>query len=312
MKPERFTVVSVNISEQKGTAKRAVPEITIDADGVVGDAHAGPGCRQVSVLSAEIIADFEKRTGRKTRPGEFAENITTRGLDLRRVGLLDSFEGDTVKLLVSKIGKPCHPDGCAIFREVGECVMPKEGVFCQVISPGSLRAGQVLLFRPRELCIRVITLSDRASRGQYEDRAGPRIKQLLEDFLASRRWHPEIESVLLPDEPELLKVQLQADCTAGVDVIFTTGSTGIGPRDIAPDVVGSLADKIIPGITEYIRTKFAEQNPHALLSRSIVAVIGRTLVYSLPGSVRAVEEYIPEILKTFEHLILILHSVDAH
>ena len=312
MKSEECKVVSVNISAEKGTIKHPVSEITIDSTGVVGDAHAGPGRRQVSLLSAEIIEGFEKRTGRETKPGEFAENITIRGLDLRKAAVLDRFRAGAVELQVAQIGKPCHGETCAIFREVGQCVMPTEGIFCKVITPGKIKPGENLTFLPRALTIRIITLSDRASTSQYEDRSGPCIRELLEDFLRDRRWHSEIQSIILPDDAEKLKLQLQADCAAGIDVIFTTGSTGVGPRDIAPDVVASLADKTIPGVMDHIRLKFGAENPNALLSRSIAAVIDQTLVYTLPGSIKAVNEYAPEILKTLEHLILMLHNVDAH
>ena len=94
--------------------------------------------------------------------------------------------------------------------------------------------------------------------------------------------------------------------------MFTTGGTGVGPRDVTPDVVAALADKTIPGIMDAIRIKYGAAKPNALLSRSVAAVIRSTLVYTLPGSVRAVEEYMDEILKTLEHLIFTLHGLDLH
>ena len=95
-------------------------------------------------------------------------------------------------------------------------------------------------------------------------------------------------------------------------MIFTTGGTGVGPRDITPDVVTELCDKFIPGIMDHIRLKFGADKPNALLSRSVAGVAGSTLIYTLPGSVRAVQEYMQEILKTLEHLILTLHGLDDH
>ena len=97
-----------------------------------------------------------------------------------------------------------------------------------------------------------------------------------------------------------------------MDAVFTTGGTGIGPRDITPDVIETMADRLIPGIMEHIRIQFGAEKPNALLSRSIAAVMGQTLVYALPGSVRAVSEYMGEILKTFEHALLMIHGIDAH
>jgi molybdenum cofactor synthesis domain-containing protein len=155
-------------------------------------------------------------------------------------------------------------------------------------------------------------VSDRASRGDYEDRSGPRLRERLEEFFSGKRWHPEIETRVLPDEARRLTTELRADRDGGVDVIFTTGGTGVGPRDVTPDVVAALADRTIPGIMEHIRVKYGQSNPKALLSRGVAAVLGRTLVYTLPGSVRAVGEYMEEILATLEHTVLMLHGVDAH
>ncbi len=81
---------------------------------------------------------------------------------------------------------------------------------------------------------------------------------------------------------------------------------------MTPDVVSSMANRIIPGIMEHIRMKYGEKNPKALLSRSIVGLIGRSLVYTLPGSVKAVKEYMEEILKTLEHCIFMVRGIDVH
>ena len=311
-KKRKMQVVSVNVSGKKGTVKRPVPEIRIDEHGVVDDAHAGPWHRQVSMLSREIVEEFEAEAGRKIKPGEFAENITVRDIDLRTVCILDRFTAGQVKLEVTQIGKECHGNECAVYREVGKCVMPEDGIFCRVIKGGKVKAGDPIQFLPRSLRFKIITVSDRASRGEYEDRSGPRLKALLDAFLQNTRWHPEIEAVILPDDADRLRSELAAARDSGVDVILTTGGTGVGPRDITPDVVSSLADKIIPGIMEHIRVKFGKVNPNALLSRGVAAVLGQSLVYALPGSVRGVEEYMAEIVKTVEHLILMLHGLDVH
>ena len=96
------------------------------------------------------------------------------------------------------------------------------------------------------------------------------------------------------------------------DIIFTTGGTGINSKDITPDVIKPMLDKEIPGIMEHIRIKYGEKIPSALLSRSIAGVINKTLVYSLPGSVKAVTEYIHEIQKSLDHAILTIKNIDLH
>ena len=305
-------VVSVNISEVKGTRKHPVDEIEVNTQGVVGDAHAAHWHRQVSVLSEELIHDFEAETGRKTGPGEFAENITTSGLDLRTVGALDRLLIGDVNLEVTQIGKECHGDTCAIFKEVGRCVMPKEGIFARVAHGGKITPGASIEHVARPLRIRIITASDRAARCEYTDRSGPRIQELLADFFTDKRWHPQYETALVPDDTALIRNELTLARDEAVDVVFTTGGTGIGPRDVTPDVASELIEKKIPGIMEHIRMKFGARKPNALLSRGVAGTMKRALVYTLPGSVRAVEEYVGEIVLTLEHLICTVHGLDTH
>jgi len=309
---ETLEVVSVNVSEEKGTAKRPVERIVVDARGVVGDAHAAAWHRQVSLLAAERIEEFSRQVGRRIQPGEFAENVTTRGIDLRRVAPLDRFRFGEAELEVTQIGKACHGEQCAIFREVGRCLMPTEGLFCRVLRGGAMEPGDAGEYVPRVLGVHVITLSDRASAGEYPDRSGPEIRRLLEEFFEPKRWHVEIVSALLPDDAEALTGAIRSARGAGADVVFTTGSTGVGPRDVAPETVGALCEKTIPGIMEHVRVKFGSQKPNALLSRGVAGVAGTCQLYTLPGSVRAVREYLGEILKTLEHLIFMLHGIDLH
>ncbi len=305
-------VVSVNCSTGKGTSKTPVSEIVLDELGVKQDAHAGAWHRQVSLLSTESIDRFAKNAGRTFSYGDFAENITTQGVDLLATAVLDRFLIGGVELEVTQLGKKCHGGGCAIFQQVGQCAMPKEGIFCRVLRGGTIKAGDPIRHVPRLWRFRIITLSDRASQGVYEDQSGPRARKLLEAFCEQNRWRPQIESIVLPDDADRLRAELIAARDEGVDVVITTGGTGIGPRDITPEVVTSLADKLIPGIMEHIRLTYGAQKPNALLSRSVAAVMGKTLVYSLPGSVKAVDEYLGEILKTMAHAVYMLHSLDAH
>jgi molybdopterin adenylyltransferase len=312
MTSENPVVVSVNISDEKGTIKHPVPAITIDGSGVGGDAHAGTAGREVSLLAEESIERFAREIGRDIGYGEFAENITTRGVDLNAVGLLDRFRINGIELEVTQIGKECHGTTCAIFREVGRCVMPKEGIFCRVLSGGTARAGDTLTYTPKIMECRVITLSDRASRGEYADLSGPLIQERLEAFFGGARWRPHIERSVIPDEPASLLRELRTARDRGCDLIFTTGGTGIGPRDITPDVVAKECDKLIPGIMDFIRVKYGASHPTALLSRGVAGVLGTSLVFTLPGSVRAVDEYMREILKILEHLIAMLHGLPGH
>ena len=309
---KKTEVVSVNISAEKGTVKRPVPEIRLDERGIIGDAHAGAWHRQVSILSQDSIDRFAAEMAIELSPGDFGENIDLRGVDLTTVAVLDRFRIGEVELEVSQIGKECHGDACAIHQQVGTCIMPTEGLFCRVVQGGTIQPGDSVQYLPRPFKFLIITLSDRAHTGEYDDRSGPRVRELLEAFLEGKRWHPRIEQTILPDDADELRAVLIEAQEAGVDVIFTTGGTGVGPRDITPETVAGICDKLIPGIMEAIRIKFGAHNPNALLTRGVAGVRGQTLIYTLPGSVRAVDEYMGEILLTIEHLILMLHGLDVH
>lgn len=309
---KKINILSVNISEKKGTIKYPVGSIHLTNLGVEHDAHSGPWNRQVSLLGTESIRKFEKKTGRKIIPGEFAENITTEGADLWKMKPLDRLRCGETELEVTQIGKECHGNSCAIFKEVGDCVMPKEGIFCRVISPGIIRPGDIFEYHPKVFSVRIITLSDRASQGEYEDRSGPRIREIIEEHFKNLNSLINIQYSLIPDDPGQLKDLLQKSRDENTDLIFTTGGTGIGPKDFTPDVVRPFLDKEIPGIMEMIRIKYGKENPNALTSRSIAGVMQQCLVFTLPGSMKAVNEYLNEILPAVNHLIVMLHGIDLH
>ncbi len=139
------SIVAVCTSEKKGVRKRVVDEVVLKADyGLVGDAHAGPdGHRQVSLLALASIEKIQK-LGLAVNPGDFAENLTTEGLELFTLPLGTRLSvGQGIILEITQIGKECH-DRCAIFKQVGTCVMPTEGVFTRVISGGTVTAGDKL------------------------------------------------------------------------------------------------------------------------------------------------------------------------
>jgi len=307
-----ISVVSVNISEKKGTIKVPVPAIELNELGVALDAHAGDWHRQVSLLADESVQRFTHSAGRKINYGEFAENITTRGLELVNTHPLDRLVIGEAELEITQIGKECHGTSCAIFKEVGNCVMPKEGIFARVLRNGTIKAGDTVVYNPKIYKTLILTLSDRASRGEYSDRSGPKIEQLASAFFENEGWKYSIERKLIPDDAEQLHSIMAEARETGFDFIFTTGGTGIGPRDFTPDVVKPMLDKEIPGVMELIRYKYGSIKPNALLSRAIAGVMGRTLVYTLPGSMKAVEEYLAEITPTLRHSIYMLHNLDSH
>lgn len=305
-------IKSLNISEKKGTIKTPRKEIMLTLLGVEGDAHAGKWHRQVSLLAEESIMSFEGELGRKIGFGEFAENITTNGLSIHKTKPFDRFTTENVELEVTQNGKKCHGTSCEIFRQTGSCVMPKEGIFCRVVKPGKLTENEVLTYIPKMFRIKIITLSDRASEGIYEDKSGPLIEKLSKDWFKNEGYLCETIRVVIPDEKTILEKELQLSVEAGFDVIYTTGSTGIGPRDIAPEIVKRFMDLEIPGIMDIILIKYGAEKPNALLSRSVAGMKSKTLIFSLPGSTKAVNEYLTEIHKMLMHAFLMLNGIDSH
>lgn len=309
---QKIKILSVNTSEQKGTAKIPVESIELTELGVTNDAHSGEWHRQVSMLGKESFDRFAKLAGREIKFGEFAENITTQGIELVTTKPGDRFVGQNVELEVTQIGKACHGDSCAIYREVGNCVMPKEGIFLRVKKSGKLKAGDNLEFIPKVYKVLVITLSDRAYKGTYDDKSGPAVVAKVDEFFTSIKWHHTVDTLVIPDDDRMLRGNLFKARDMSYDLVITTGGTGIGPRDITPEVVKEMLDKEIPGIMEMIRIKYGTEKPNALLSRGVAGIMGNSFVYTLPGSVKAVNEYMSEICKTLKHLYLMRMGIDSH
>jgi molybdenum cofactor synthesis domain-containing protein len=157
----------------------------------------------------------------------------------------------------------------------------------------------------------VITLSDRAHRGEYEDLSGPLVKKRVGEYFETTGWSFNINMTLMPDDSSMLKEMLE-NASSVYNIIITTGGTGIGPRDITVDTVKPMISKEIPGIMEMIRVKYGMEKPNALLSRGVAGIIGKALIYTLPGSVKAVDEYMDEIVKTLTHTIMMQHGIDNH
>jgi len=141
-----FELVSLNVSEAKGTPKQPADFLVLVAEmGVLGDAHAAPGRRQVSLLAIEDIEEA-RAGGLDLVPGSFAENLTTRGVDLPSLPIGTRIHIGEATLEVSQIGKECH-EGCAIRRATGDCVMPRRGIFARVVVGGRIRREDSCRYR---------------------------------------------------------------------------------------------------------------------------------------------------------------------
>ena len=301
------TVIAICTSPARGTQKQAVESAFFAADwGIQGDAHAGGWHRQVSLLSADKIEAFNQR-GAGVEPGAFGENLVVKGVDFRALPVGTLLRCGDVLLEMTQIGKECHSH-CEIYKKMGDCIMPREGVFARVLEPGVIHVGDEMTIAertvPRPWQAAVITLSDKGARGQREDQSGPAIAQRLK-----AAGYEVVEQLLLADELALLRQQLirLAD-QRQLDLILTTGGTGFGPRDTTPEATLAVADRNAPGIAEAIRAASMQITPRAMLSRAVSVIRGKTLIINLPGSPKACMESMDVFLDTIPHAMGLLRG----
>ena len=310
----RGTVRAVCISPAKGEAKRPVQKgVFIRNFGIENDAHAGNWHRQVSLLSYESVEKFNRLAeehGGSVTDGAFGENVLVEGIDLQQLPVGTILKSGNVTLRVTQIGKECYK-GCAIRQRTGDCIMPREGIFAEVLEGGEIKAGDDVTAQlpdaGRPFTAAVITLSDKGSQGMRKDESGPAAAQMLKDA-----GYEIIETLLLPDEPELLKKELcrLAD-RRQADLIITSGGTGFSLRDRTPEATLAVGDRNAPGIAEYIRMRSMEMTDRAMLGRGVSVIRKRTLIINLPGSPKAVRESLGFILGSLEHGLQILRGSTA-
>ena len=293
------------ISEKKGTKKHEVQEAFLKEDwGLVDDAHAGRWHRQVSLLSLEKIDAFRKR-GADVAFGDFGENLIVEGFDLRTLPVGTRFRIGESLLEMSQIGKECHSH-CAIYQAMGDCIMPREGVFAVVKESGTIHLGDpVECLGPdpeRPLTAAVITLSDKGFRGEREDKSGPAVVEILQ-----ANGYEIIETILLPDRQEIIEKELIRLCDQRqVNLIITTGGTGFAPTDVTPEATMKVATRNAPGIAEAIRAGSMTITRRAMLSREVSVIRNQTLIVNLPGSPKAVKESLGFVVDQLDHGIRIL------
>ncbi len=171
-------VVAVCTSEKKGERKQNRGKArALTGLGLEGDAHAGFMHRQISLLALESIQHMQLK-GLDVGPGDFAENITTEGIPLHTLSIGQRLRvGKDVYLRVTQIGKECHTR-CAIYQQAGDCVMPREGIFAEVLRGGEISVDDPIVILPAYR-FAVLTASDKGSRGEREDTSGALIQKFL-------------------------------------------------------------------------------------------------------------------------------------
>ena len=267
-------IQAICISEVRGVQKHAIPEADLTPEwGIVGDAHGGNWHRQVSLLGLEKIEAFRAK-GADVAYGAFGENLVVDGFDFRTLPV-----GTLLAVGDVQIGKECH-NHCAIYKAVGDCIMPREGVFAKVLHGGHIKVGDEMKLIPRTEPLpwqaAVITLSDKGARGEREDKSGPAIVQRLE-----AEGYEVVEQILLADDAAALK---------------TTEATM------------AVATRLAPGIAEAIRAASLAITPRAMLSRAVSVIRGKTLIVNLPGSPKAVCESMDVFLPQMPHALGLLRG----
>ena len=300
-------IIAVCTSERKGIQKHDVHTAHFSVNwGIDGDAHAGRWHRQVSLLSADKIEAFNQR-GANVVPGAFGENLVVDGFDFRALPVGTLLRCGDVLLEMTQIGKECHSH-CEIYKKMGECIMPREGVFARVITPGTISVGDEMSIEKREghfpWQAAVITLSDKGAAGKRKDESGPAVAKRLREA-----GYAVVEELLIPDDAAALKLELARLCDQRrLDLILTTGGTGCSTRDTTPEATLAVADRNVTGIAEAMRAASMKITPHAMISRAASVIRGKTLIINLPGSPKACMENMDVFMDTIPHAMGLLRN----
>ncbi|MCL2342908.1 MAG: molybdopterin-binding protein [Firmicutes bacterium] len=302
---------AVCVSAEKGTEKSPIESAELRVNyGLAGDAHAGTWRRQVSLLDRGSVAKMEAGLGEALPPGVFGENLLIEGLELCALPVGTRLRAGGALLEITQIGKECH-SACAIRQRVGDCVMPREGVFAAVLEGGVVRPGDSIAIdvgrdAPGAPLIQttstapytaaVITVSDKASRGEREDLSGPAVVELLESA-----GFQVVRTELVPDERDQIAAALIACAEADIALAVTTGGTGFTPRDVTPEATLDVCARLTPGIPETMRAESLKLTHRAILSRQQAGIRGKTWIINLPGSPKAARENLSAVLASIPH-----------
>jgi molybdopterin adenylyltransferase len=296
------TILATCIGERKSAPKHAVASVRlIRGHGLEGDAHAGNWHRQISLLADEAIAEV-RRAGLSVEPGAFGENLVTSGVDFSELGVGRRFRvGSDAVIRITQRGKQCH-SRCAIYERLGDCIMPREGLFANVCRGGQIRPGDAVRLDPELDRVRwaVCTISDRSAAGVREDASGAVLREMLEGSLGGGL----VSHAVLADEQDAISNELRRLCDEEVcDLVVTTGGTGLSPRDVTPEATLAIVERLIPGMAEAMRAAGLQHKPHAMLSRAVCGMRGSTIIVNLSGGPNAAREQLAVLLPVLPHAI---------
>ena len=298
-------ISAICISERRGTSKKFVGAATFVTEfGIDGDAHAGDWHRQVSLLGQAEIDAFKAR-GAQVEAGAFGENIIAEGFTFKELAIGTRLRSGDVFFEITQIGKECHAH-CAIYKQVGDCIMPREGVFARVLHGGKISVGDELELAAEKIPLdaAIVTVSDRGFHGLREkDLSGDKCEEIL-----SAAGYKIFSRTTLPDVKKLIADKLIELADAGVGLILTTGGTGFAVRDVTPEATLEVCTRLAPGISEAMRNLSLQVTGRAMLSRAVAGLRKRSVIVNLPGSPKAVDECLNFVLPQLQHGIEILRG----
>ena len=295
-------ILAVCKSDKKGTSKKNIKEgILKENYALVGDAHAGPGLRQISLLAKESLEEIKKK-GLKIGCGGFGENLTTLGIELTSLVIGTRLKvGENVLLEVTQIGKTCKKP-CKIYQKLGNCILPSQGIFARVLSGGMIKEGDTIEIVANRYTCGILIISDRSSRGERPDKTGPLIKEYLNELKIT-----PVRYKLIPDEKEYISLVLATwTDRGGVDLILTSGGTGFSSRDVTPEATRGILDKEAGGLAEMMRTEGAKRTKRSYLSRGVTGIRKKTLIVNLPGNPQGARESLEIISPILSHAIKVM------
>jgi len=296
-------ILSVCVSKEKGVPKKNIGKgIVKENYGLVGDAHSGPGIRQISLLAKESLEEIRKK-GIKIGCGGFGENFTTSGMELTSLTIGTNLKiGNTVVVEVTQIGKNCKKP-CNIYKKQGMCILPSQGIFARVLKGGNVRQGDAIeIINHGKISAGILIISDRSARGERKDESGIIIVNELKKIDGDA-----VRYKIIPDDTVIISSTLK-DWSGinGLDLIVTSGGTGFSPRDVTPEATKKILQKEAPGLSELMRMKSGIKNERAYLSRGVAGIRGETLIINLPGSPRAVGECLEILFPVLAHAIEVM------
>ena len=297
-------VSGICISARRGIPKSPVDSVNlVENYGLEHDAHAGNWHRQISILCLEEIEKFQAG-GADVKHGDFGENLIIKGINLKEYPVGTRLRIGDALIETTQIGKVCHHH-CRIFQQMGECIMPKSGVFAKVLQGGAVKIGdkaEITEIPEYLFSAAVVTLSDKGSKGEREDLSGAAVGNIL-----ANHNYKVLSYAVLPDDRELIERELiRLSDELKVNLVVTTGGTGFSPRDVTPEATMAVATRNAPGIAEYIRYESFKITGRAMLSRAVSVIRNQTLIINFPGSEKAVRECMDVIMAPLEHGLNIL------